>query len=146
MSVVNSYYFNLPDDVELNAVRELIGSVFTENRDFPGTWNGTFLGMSITLCDDHGSVNDQSIDFESYRYCVYLTSFSPHNLLIIQRAAVAHIAYSICSVHNGSGILVYESQVQIGKMEGRDHVVYDVEAGEPIDAGCHFETYYWDSP
>jgi hypothetical protein len=142
MSVVESFYFNLPGSVELSSIRNLIGSDFTENTDFPGTWNGTFLGMPITLCDDHGSVNDQGIEFEAYRYCVYLTSFSPHNLLIIQLAGVAHIAYSICSVFNGSGVLVHESQVLVGKMEGRDHVVYDVEAGQPIDAGRHFAAYY----
>ncbi|MEM6691959.1 MAG: hypothetical protein AAF664_21200 [Planctomycetota bacterium] len=145
MSVVESFYFNLPEDVELSAICKMIGSEFTEHIQHSGTWNGTHLGTPITLCDNHGSINDQGINFESYRYCVYLTSFSPHNLLIIQRAAVAHIAYSICSVYNGSGILVHESQFQIGKMQGRDHIVYDVEAGEPIGTGYHFEAYYCDS-
>jgi hypothetical protein len=137
MSITVEYSFN--SDLALpelaSEIRRRIGCVLEPDPADPkGLFSGILFGMELTLCMEHGLVNDLDLNFEDYRYQIGNKTWAGSPLRSIQVEVIALTAFFLhdtsLAIHRG--MLTFEVQTLLARYEEKGDEWFDLVGGKRV--------------
>jgi hypothetical protein len=143
MSITVDYCFNASEPIDQLAERinGVVGCSLIQSAEDPAVYNGILYAIPLVLIE-HTFVNDRDLNFEDYRYSIWLKTWVPQSdLRAIQVEAVAMIAFVLhmrLGIHEG--LLTFDGQVPLARYGRKgDEEWWDILSGTAVSYPEHLQ-------